>query len=286
MITLGRLGPDDLAAALRVLREWPYDGAPVPLHPGDVGWFWRFGAEATAEAVRTWSRDGRLLALGMLDAPRVLRLALAPDAEDDEELAGRIADDLTDPDRVLPEGEGFVEARTGTALNALLVDRGWGPDDPWAPLVRDLSGPVGDCGLRVEVTTPATAPVRVEVQRAAFDRSTFTVERWGAMAAGPAYAEARCLVGFDEQGTAVAAATVWSAGPGRPGLLEPVGAHRDHRGRGHGRAISVAAAATLRDLGSSSAWVCTPASNVAAVAAYASAGFERLPDVRDLCRRA
>jgi ribosomal protein S18 acetylase RimI-like enzyme len=105
------------------------------------------------------------------------------------------------------------------------------------------------------------------------------------MAAGPAYADARCLVGYDDRDDAVAAATVWSAGAGRPGLLEPVGVHRDHRGRGHGTAITLAAAATLRRLGSSTATVCTRSANVAAVATYESAGFERLPDVRDLRRR-
>jgi hypothetical protein len=41
----------------------------MQLHPGDVGWFWRFGAEATAAAARTWSRDGRILAVGLLDGP-------------------------------------------------------------------------------------------------------------------------------------------------------------------------------------------------------------------------
>lgn len=46
----------------------------------------------------------------------------------------------------------------------------------------------------------------------------------------------------------------------------------------------VAAAAALRRLGSSSATVCTPSANVGAVATYQSAGFGRLPDVRDLRR--
>jgi ribosomal protein S18 acetylase RimI-like enzyme len=69
-------------------------------------------------------------------------------------------------------------------------------------------------------------------------------------------------------------------------LLEPVGVHREHRGRGFGRAISVAAAAALRALGSSSATVCTPSSNAGAVATYRSAGFRQLPDVRDLHRSA
>jgi ribosomal protein S18 acetylase RimI-like enzyme len=60
--------------------------------------------------------------------------------------------------------------------------------------------------------------------------------------------------------------------------------HREHRGHGYGRAISLAAAAALRELGASSATVCTPTSNVGAVATYASAGYERLPDVTDFRR--
>ena len=98
------------------------------------------------------------------------------------------------------------------------------------------------------------------------------------------YADARCLVAYDDQGNAVAAVTVWSAGPGKPGLLEPMGVHREHRGHGYGKAITVAAAAALQELGSSSAIVCTPSSNVGAVATYKSAGFRQLAQRLDLRR--
>ena len=69
---LGTPGVDGLSEAVGVLREWQYDGAPMQLHPGDLGWFWRFGAEATAAAVRTWSRDGQILAVGLLDGPEAV----------------------------------------------------------------------------------------------------------------------------------------------------------------------------------------------------------------------
>ena len=272
---------------MRVLREWQYDGAPVQLHPGDLGWYWRFGAEATAAAVRTWSRDGRILAVGLLDGADLLRLAIAPRAEHDEELARQMVADVTRPERgVLPQGSVSIEARFGALFRGLLSDEGWVAGEPWTPLHRDLAEPVEHCGVRIEVTGPERAGVRAAVQCAAFDRSTFTDERWHVMAAGSPYADARCLVAYDDQGTAVAAATVWSAGPGRPGLLEPMGVHRDHRGRGYGRAITVAAAAALRQLGSSSATVCTRSANVGAVATYESAGFRQLPDVPDLRRSA
>lgn len=286
-IVTGRPGVDGLGEAVGALREWQHDAAPTQLHPGDLGWFWRSGAEATAAAVRTWSRDGRILAVGLLDGPGLLRLTTAPDARRDEELARRVVDDVTDPERgVLPGGRANIEAPMDALLQDLLSEDGWNTDEPWAPLRRDLTEPVDDRGVRIEVVGPEQARLFTAVHRAAFDGSTFTHEHWHAMASGPSFTDARSLLAYDDRGDAVAAVTVWSAGPGRPGLLEPVGVHRDHRRRGHGESISLAAASALRELGASSALVCTPASNVAAVATYRSAGFRQLPEVRDKCRDA
>ena len=286
-IAVGTPGRAGLREAVDVLRTWQYDGAPVQLHPGDLGWFWRFGAQATAAAVRTWSRDGQILAVGLLDDATLLRLTMAPDATQDEELAQQLAQDATTPERgVLPQGKVSIEAPMGTLVRDLLVDHSWHTDEPWTPLRRDLTELVQDPGVRIDVIGPEQASKRTAVQRASFDRSTFTDERWHAMAAGVPYADARCLVACDNQGSAVAAVTVWSAGPGRPGLLEPMGVHREHRGHGYGRAICVAAASALQELGSSGAIVCTPSTNVGAVATYEAAGFRRLPEVRDLYREA
>ncbi|WP_343994141.1 GNAT family N-acetyltransferase [Terrabacter terrae] len=284
---MGEPGVRELDGVVEAMRAWQYPGAPVQLHPGDLGWHWRFGADTLAAALRTWSRDGQVVAVGMVDSPTVLRLAVAPGLQDDEELARQLLDDVGDPDRGVLQQESIdVEARCGGVVRQVLLDDGWVAGEAWTPLERDLAEPVEDCGVRVETVGPQQVTPRTEVQRAAFERSTFTEERWHAMAAGSPYADARCLLAHDDEGTPVAAATVWSAGPGRPGLLEPVGVHRDHRGRGYGRAVSCAAAAALREMGSSSAVVCTPAANVGAVATYASAGFRRLPDVPDLHREA
>jgi GNAT superfamily N-acetyltransferase len=286
-IVLGRRTVAALSEAVGALRQWQHDKAPTQLHPGDIGWFWRFGAAATAAAVRTWSRDGRILAVGLLDGREALQLTIAPAALRDEDLARQLLADVTDPkDGVLGGGKVNVQAPEGAMLHDLLSQAGWKTDVPWTPLHRDLARPVPEAGVRVEVVGPDRAHVRAAVQRASFDRSTFTEERWHMMAAGTPYADARCLLAFDEEGDAVAAVTVWSAGPGRPGLLEPMGVHREHRGRGYGKAISLAAAAALRELGSSSAIVCTPSANVGAVSTYLSAGFRRLPEVRDRYRDA
>ncbi|MEU6995733.1 GNAT family N-acetyltransferase [Streptomyces sp. NPDC046465] len=286
-IVLNVPGVDGLGAAVDALREWQYDGAPMQLHPGDLGWFWRSGPRATAEAVRTWSRNGQLLAVGLLDGPRLLRLTFAPDAQRDEELARRWVEDVTEPERgVLPSGVVNIEVPLGALVQDLLRESGWGADEPWTPLRRDLTAPVEGPGVRVEEVGPEQAHLFAAVHRGAFDGSRCTDAHWHAMAAGLPYAGARCLVAYDGRGNAVAAVTVWSAGPGKPGLLEPMGVHRDHRRHGHGKAITLAAAAALQELGSSSAMVCTPSSNVGAVATYESAGFRQLPVVRDHFRDA
>lgn len=286
-IELGTADVDDLGGLLTTLGEWQRDEAPLQLHPGDVAWYWRFGAVTTAASVRTWHRDGRLVALGLLDGPRMLRVAFAPGEAADAALADQMAQDIALSERgVLPSGQVALEVPTGALVHEVLGEYGWQVDEPWTPLRRDLTEPLPRPGVRVETVDRGRVSDRTAVQRAVFGGSTFTDDRWRTMAAGPGYADARCLVAYDEDDVAVAAVTVWSAGPGRPGLIEPMGVHPEHRGRGYGTAITLAGAAALRDLGSSSALVCTPTSNAGGVATYVAAGFRAQPQRFDRRRDA
>jgi ribosomal protein S18 acetylase RimI-like enzyme len=284
-IVLGTPDVDGVREVMAVLREWQHDDAPMQLHPGDIGWHHRLGTAETAAVIRTWRRDGRLLAVGMLDSPTLVRMTVAPDAFQDETLARRLVEDFSLPERgVLPQGRVCVEAPTGLLLHDVLSEEGWGVDDPWTPLFRDLTDPVEDPGVRIGSIGPEEAQDFADVLRSAFTTSRPTREYWHAMSAGPFYADARCLGAFDDRGRVAAVVTVWSAGPGKPGLVEPMGVHEDHRGRGYGRAITVAGAGALRGMGSSSARVCTPSSNIGGVATYKAAGFEVRPEVRDRIR--
>ncbi|MFE6237039.1 GNAT family N-acetyltransferase [Cellulosimicrobium sp. NPDC057862] len=297
---------DGLGEVVDVLRAWQDDAAPLQLHPGDVGWFWRFGAPATAVALRTWRRDGRVVAVGLLDGPDLLRLAIAPDQLHDDELALRLADDATRPERgVLGEGGASVEAPAGARVDAHLAAAGWRVDERWALLRRDLAVPVEEPGVRVREVGPSEAGAWAETLRSSFGGTRAAPERWHALATGLPYADAHCLVLHDgppvdgplvggpsdgeaaDAGLAPAVAVigVWSAGPGRPGLIEPMGVHADHRGRGLGRAVTLAGLAALRELGASSALVATPASNVGGVATYVAAGFTHLPERFDRRRQ-
>jgi ribosomal protein S18 acetylase RimI-like enzyme len=276
-----------LAVIIDEMRTWAVDPDLAPLHVGDLGWNQQFGAAELAAGLRVWQVDDRLAAVGLLDEPELLRLVVAPVLRHDEDfLRDLVADLAADDGRVLPPGEVALEARFEGPLHELLLARGWAYDEPWTPLVRDLSREVPQPHLRVEDVDPDRLDDRLTVHRSAFDRSTFTAERWRALTQGPAYSDARSLVGYDDQDIAVAMVTVWAGRPGGPGELEPMGVHRDHRGRGHGRAICLAAAAALQEMGCSHAFVSTRSSNVGGVATYRSAGYEEKPPVRDLRRSA
>lgn len=280
--------PSHLDEVVEALRAWQREDAPVQLHPGDLGWAWQQGAEALAASVRTWSEDGDVVAIGFLDGPDTLRLTVSPTAWSSEDVARRIVADASDPRRgVLPAGAVAVEVPDGTRVGELLAAAPWSAGESWTPLRLDLGRPVADAGLHVEVvTTQAQVADCTAVHRSAWDSPRFTDERWRAVARGLPFSDARCLLARDATGAAVATLTVWSAGPGRPGLVEPLGVHADHRRRGHGASICRAAGHHLKDMGATSAWVCTPSSLHAAVATYEAAGFERMPPRLDLARGA
>lgn len=263
---------DEIVAALVAWTPPTWGGQ---LHPGDVGWELRFEDDHVDSSFLVVREGGAVVAVGLLDGPEALRLAVDQTRAYDPELAEYLADAAED---VVAPGEAYVDGLPFAAWRAVLADRGWDADtDQWVALHRSLAG------VRNRLP-PGVAPVtgdrdvadRVAVQRAAFDGSTFTAARWALMAAGPPYDGALDLLARDAAGRPVAAGTAWSAGPGRCGLLEPVGTHRDHQQRGHGRRLLEGLCAQLAAAGASSVAVATPASNDGAVRAYAAAGFRVL----------
>lgn len=110
------------------------------------------------------------------------------------------------------------------------------------------------------------------------------VRRWSTLMTGPFADRAQSLIGYDPTGAAVAVTTVWSAGDGRPGLMEPMGVHRDHRGKGYGVSITQAGARALHEAGASAVVVVAENSNPAALATYTAAGFVAAAPVSDLAR--
>lgn len=290
---------DELRSLVSTLSSWQRDTGPIQLHPGDLGWFSMRGADATARALRAWFRGDQLLALGLLDGPDgLLRLGMDPDLREDEALARQMCADIADPESGgLPVGEAVVEARGASALQRVMLASGWQLDEPWTPLHYDLVEPVADTlitrtDLRIEAIGPDRADEWMQVHWSAFRGTAFgeseraeVVDWWTTMMDGPFAERGRSIAGLDPDGRMVAIAGVWSAGPGRPGLIEPMGTHHDHRGKGYGAAICEAASSALRRMEASSAIVCAESSNTGAVATYAAAGFVSHPPVADLVRQ-
>lgn len=285
-VTLTRPLVEDLPRVVAALASFQTeDEGAAQLHPGEIGWNQKDGAEALQKAMRVWERDGEPIVIGMGDGA-VVRLAVSPTVANDEAVATSIADDLAD------EGVGSAEVRYGPELRRTLHARGWTDGEAWACFTSDLSYRVPDRGLRLAVIDGAVAEPLGEliardvvcVHRASWERSAFTTEQFQTMATGPAFGTARFLVLYAGN-VPVATACVWSAGPGRPGLIEPLGVDREQRGHGYGRAIVNACATALRDMGASSMRVASPVTQWPAVPLYA-ATMRRLPDVRDFLRPA
>lgn len=290
----------DLRQIATELSGWQHDHGNLQLHPGDLGWHSLVGSTKTAADLRVWSRDGKLVALGLLDEPGVLRMAMDPAAFDDDELARQITSDVSTPDSgVLAAGEAAIEARGASSLQRFLSDEGWTADELWTPFRRALPHPIGHGQtdrrqFRIEtVVRPGQEEAWLRVHWSAFRGTTFgaadkrrRLEQWGNMMRGPFADLSRSLIAFDTDDNAVAVTTVWSAGADRPGLIEPMGVHRDHRGRGYAVAITDAAAAALEEMGSTSAFVAAVNSNAGALATYESAGFTPHEPIADLKRPA
>jgi GNAT superfamily N-acetyltransferase len=286
-IQLSTPSPGQLGDVVSALRDWQLDDSPMQLHPGDLGWSWRFGADALAAELRIWRRNEQIVAVALVDGPELVRMTVAPEFWREQALAERVVADLSQPQRgILPAGKVSVEIPDGTLVKDLLSDGEWSAGEAWTPLRRDLSEPIETPSMRIEVVGSQQVSGFTAVHRSAWGSERFTDETWHAMAAGLPYSDARCLLAYDDQGVAVAGVTVWSAGQGKPGLIEPLGVHAAHRRRGYATKICIAAAAKLKDMGSSSALVCTPSSLSSAIATYKSAGYQQLPERLDRTRDA
>ena len=285
----GREVSDD---AIALLRGWERPGdCGWQLHAGDVGWHLRLDdADVDGTLLRLHDRASSApLAVGLLDGPGVLRLALDPDRWHDPDLAVAVADAAEDRLGRAGAAEAYVEGPMPGGWRAELARRGWDLDpDAWVQLWRPLGA--ADAARDEPRVSPVSGEAdvadRVAVQRSALENSTFTEQRWAQMSSSTAYDPRLDLLARDEDGVAVAAVTVWTAGKGRCALVEPMATAAAHTRKGHGRRLLLAAATALARVGASGVAVRTPASNEAAVAAYRSAGFSAIGLAADMCSTA
>jgi ribosomal protein S18 acetylase RimI-like enzyme len=273
------LRPGEERSVLSALASWePPNGCGWQLHPGDLGWFSRFESTEVERAVLIWRSAGRVVAILLLDGPVLGRCAIAPGALFDHALANEIIDEATNRLECTDEGLWLEPPPGPSALAAVLAERGWlRSEETWLHLWRrftdaDFSPPEPPAGAVVRPLRPDDLERRVALQRAAFTGSTLTVPRYLRMRARPGHDERFDLV-CETSGELVAFCVAWLGAPGGAALLEPVGAHPEHRGRGYAAATVRTAFAALAAAGASGVAVFTPSDNLAAAALYRAVGM-------------
>lgn len=282
--TVPRAGAGELIDAL---NQWaPRHCYVAGLHAGDIGWELRLADEEGDSALLAVRDGDELVAVALADSPVVLRPLLRPDLLHDLHVAASLLEYVEAMPR---DSAAYTDAASGSAFRSLLSASGWQLDpNPWVALYRPLTETDGEHvdAWSSTLESPHDVADRVAVQRSAFKGSTFTVDRWHQMAAGPGFDPAFELLRRDKDGRPVAAATGWSAGAGKCAILEPVGTHREHTGAGHGKAVSLAVIAALARGGASGVTVHTPASNAAAVRTYESCGLRQVEITHAITRPA
>lgn len=275
----------------RLAVDWP----AVRFHPGDLDW-WALQADdplsPLPERVRLWlGPDGEPVAYAWFSPPADLDFLIAQSGPEDEP---RLAEAL------IPDMLAWAEERRVT------LGRGVEPLRAWIAAEDRLAmGAVVAAGLRPEArpgyvqftgelaladgwAAPALAPslrvrelgsdahiaARVACGRAAFPRSTGTVDRYRRIRDAWLYRPELDLQIVTDRGFVVAFALGWLDAATGTVELEPVGVHPDWHRQGLGGEICRSVLRVARGLGATQAMVAAERANDAALGLYSSLGLE------------
>jgi mycothiol synthase len=163
---------------------------------------------------------------------------------------------------------------------SLLESRGYQRlDRPRLHFFRRLSVPL-DLGSPPEAVTIRQVggerewPERVAIHREVWHPSKVTLEAYRRLRTMPGYDLALDLVLTAGDGAIAAYCLLWLDPQSGIAEFEPVGTRKAYRRQGLGKALLAGAFQRLIEYGATGAFVCTPASNTAAVRLYESVGFD------------
>lgn len=282
-------GPSDVA----LLQTFNAEAAAATdylgyLHPGDIPHHLFNGNRVfdVAEILTLWEDDRGLAAWLLVNARhRENDVQIRPDLRGGE-FAREVMDHgearlVEQMRRHAIEGDRiFATAFRGdTPLESHLIESGWTRDGepPWTMnrlALVDLPEPELPTGYTIRAATGVEeAAALAEVHRGSFGVA-WTPELYRKVMESPGYAAEREFVVVAPDGSFGAFTVTWHDSVNRLGLFEPVGVHEDHRRKGLGKALMLAAMRAMIDAGMTRATVTNEGTNEGARALYRSAGFE------------
>ncbi len=277
-------GADDLGSLHAVVRAvWKRDKPHALPHLGDVTWaLYQHEPElAWPKRTQIFERDGEPVAFGILWLPQTLQSAVHPEHRDDavyDALLEWFADAAGD------EPDGGLDAQlleSDSAFRAALERHSYEPlaSEEWFEhRVRSLEQPIEAARLPEgyvvrSVDGEHDLERRVDVHRAAWEPSKFTLPAYRVLRTLPPYRDELDLVVEASDGSLAAYALAWLDEENGVGELEPVGTHPEHQRLGLGKAVCLEACRRLREAGADTAIVYSLNGSHAS-RLYAAAGFE------------
>lgn len=288
-------GVADRDRIIRLLSETLASDPTGPsLHPGSIMWDMYLRADVDpGKRFRLWEDGdtGALLAMGWLEKSA-------------DEIAMQLATSVYGTElgaAIVAEGMAWARSEADRAHVPDLWARAYGADtwyieqllangctvDPnhayYIHFQQSLTTPPSDAPLLAGFSVRAVSGLeewqrRVDVHRAAFAPSRFTVEGYRNVRATPNYRGDLDLVAVAPNGDFAAYCLVWYDEASRVGEYEPVGAHPDWRRQGVTRAVVTEGLRRLHALGAKWAIVLTSSENTPAVRLYESCGFTKHDD--------
>lgn len=260
---------------------WGLTWPPINGNPGNLDW-WRFSSWQSLSAAMLWEeRDGTLCGVAWPN-PGEVELFVDPRQRGLEDVMLDWAEAhqrAHPPPAGRPHGLRLLAFDLDQDRGQRLRRRGYRPTDEgywWR--TRSLTSPVLVPELPAGYTCrpvrlPDELAARAGLHALAFEPSDYDEETHRAVAAAPAYRPDLDLVVVAPDGALAACCLVWLDPVNQVAAVEPIATHPAHRRRGLARALLLAGAERVRQLGARLATVVNYLGDEPAARLYDSAGF-------------
>lgn len=268
-------GPGDLRDMQRLVgRTWSRSSTHTI---GALAWgrFAHTGREPEWPTA-IWAEDGETVAFAWASLP-----GSGLDICVDPAHAGLVPEILAWFEATVPGPTRNITLQEGdTHITDVLADHGYAPEEGEFTVyqerdLEDLPTSPLPAGYRLRVLEDDDAAAWIPLMRASFPNSRVDTTSYGVFRSAWPFRRELHWVAEAPGGTFAATALMWLDEDNATAQLEPVGTHRDHRRKGLGSAVCLAAMRAAKDLGARTALVFPPGDDERPIprSLYESIGF-------------